>query len=130
MELCLRKVSGRTEVRPDPSKVQIRLYSQPEGRAFVADFRPRGRRRSLDRLTSTQTKIHQQLRRARRKDLRRTFLDTLGVSPSVVHWLYWMELCLWKVSGRTEVRPKPSKVQIRLYGQPEGRTFISYFRQR
>ena len=62
------------EVRPDPSKVKIRLYSQPEGRAFVTDFRPRGRQRSSDRLTSTQTKIHQQLHRALPKDLRRAYL--------------------------------------------------------
>ena len=35
-------------------------------------------------------------------------LDTLGVSPSRVHWLYWMEL--------------------RLYGQPKGRAFLADFR--
>ncbi len=59
---------------PDPPKVQIRPFSQPEGRAFLADFRPRGRRRSPDRLTSTRTKLHQELLRALRKDLRRAYL--------------------------------------------------------
>ncbi len=48
MALCLRTVSGCTVVHPDPPKAPIRLYSQPEGRAFPADFRLRGRRRSPD----------------------------------------------------------------------------------
>ena len=78
MELYLRTVSGRTEVLPDPPKVQIRLYSQPEGRAFLADFRSRGRRRSSDRLTSTRTKLHQELLRALPKDLRRAYLGELS----------------------------------------------------
>ena len=52
----------------------------------------------------------------------------LGASPSVVDWLYWMDLCLWTVSGCTDVRPDPPMVQIRLYGQPEGQIFVADFR--
>ena len=54
--------------------MQIRLYRQPKGRAFLAEFRLRGRRRSSDRLTSTQTKLHQELLRAHPEDLRRAYL--------------------------------------------------------
>ncbi len=74
MEWRLRTVNGCTEVHPDPPKAQIRLYRQPAGRAFPADFRSRGRRRSPDRLTSAQTKLHQGLLRALPKDLRRAYL--------------------------------------------------------
>ena len=31
-------------------------------------------------------------------------LDTLGVSPSVVHWLYWMELCLRRIGAYRSTR--------------------------
>ena len=34
-------------------QAQLRLYGQPKGRAFLADFRSPGRQRSSDRLTST-----------------------------------------------------------------------------
>ncbi len=56
------------------------LYRQPEGRAFPANFCSRGRRRSPDRLTSTQTKLHQGLLRALPKDLRRTYLGVLSMA--------------------------------------------------
>ena len=37
-------MSGFAEVHPDPPKVKIRLYRQPEGRAFPTDCRSRGSR--------------------------------------------------------------------------------------
>ncbi len=57
--------------------MQIRLYRQPKGRAFLAEFHLRRRRRSSDRLTSMQTKLHQELLRAHPKDLRRAYLVPL-----------------------------------------------------
>ncbi len=59
------------------------LFSQPKGRAFLADFRPRGRRRSSDRLTSTRTKLPQELLRALRKNLCRAYLEFPSFARSV-----------------------------------------------
>ena len=62
------------------NSAKLRLYGQPEGRAFLANFRSRGRRRSPDRLTATRTKINQELLRALPKDLRQAYLASTTFS--------------------------------------------------
>ncbi len=70
----LEKISNLLDKLGVSPSVMHCLYRQPAGRAFPADFRSRGRRRSPDRLTSAQTKLHQGLLRALPKDLRRAYL--------------------------------------------------------